>query len=299
MVQRRKFRNILSHISSFELIQPDNDNQMTNKELYLDLTASRGTSLFLGQYSSKGILFILQGLGILSRLEKFGLDSISVEISTSQPFKHLLRLTHHWQEKKLVIAELAVREGTFGLDDSSGKEEKQLSYSILMVEWLLIQNPLGHFSRAKPQLPGQQFPGLGMAGEVCEILYWMARRRNSDGVMIVPDSLHAAVIYSVEFRFADPRTAAMLKRIQKQLIRRRGLAQTAWACQEGRIINTVLGETFVWRPAEMIIPASRRMRDFFHSKQYKTKFRRHLADYDFETEQGFQKNFSPEWKAVS
>jgi len=298
MARRWKYRNILRHISSLELIQPDNDNRLTDEDFYLDLSANRGTSLFLGQYSRRGSMFVLERLGLFSYMAELGLDNPAVHIDTSQPFRHLFRLMHADENRELLITEAVMREGTFKFSRGKDRQKSKEIFSILALEWLLMQNPLGTFTYRRPQLPSQEYPGLGLAREAFEIFYWLARRRKVDGVLIIPDSLHTAIIYSREFLFPDPQYQAMILQVRQTLLRRRNLAQVSWACQEQKITNVVYGSTFKWEPSEMLLPVSKRLHDYFYSRRYRRNVTRQRDKYRFEIERGYQKQFTPDWRGA-
>ena len=55
---------------------------------------------------------------------------------------------------------------------------------MLSIEWLLLQDPTKTFSKSKPQLPGQEHPGLGMLRELLEMLYQACLRLELDGLIM-------------------------------------------------------------------------------------------------------------------
>ena len=166
-----------------------------------------------------------------------------------------------------------------------------------MIEWILLQNPLDKFSRNKPQLPGQEYPGLSMSSETFEIFYWIGRRTRADGILVVPNFLHSAYIYSRDFFFVNPLYQAIGQSIRQNLIRSEGLAQVAWAGHERKIYNRKNNSFLIWEPSEMILPVSRSMNDYFFSPYYRSLVSKFQSDYDFVIEKGYRKQFSKEWKA--
>lgn len=111
MKPRRKYRDIVKHISTLQLTQPDDVEEMTDEDLFRDLTQPRGSSLFLGTYSSRGILYALKKLGILDQFKARGLDNISVETDTSKPFRHRLRLYHREPGRDFLLVEAVLKRG--------------------------------------------------------------------------------------------------------------------------------------------------------------------------------------------
>jgi len=295
--RKRKYRNIISRITTLQLAQPDEINDFTDVDIFTDLTQGRGTSLFLGQYSKRGILFILGKLGILYLLKKKGLTNISVEIDTSRPFQHLLRLIHTIRNQKYLISEIVMRRATFSLpEEIKGLMEKKL-YDILIIEWILLQNPIDLFSRQRPQLPGQQYPGLNMTSEAFEILYWIGRRTRGDGVLVVPNYLHSAHIYTRDFFFVNPRYQALITAIQQNLLKQKRLDQVAWAGDEEKIFNRKNNSYLKWKPSEMILPVSRSMNDYFYSTYYRSQVSKFQNDFDFVLDKDYKKHFTKDWRA--
>ncbi|MFQ6616528.1 MAG: hypothetical protein ACE5HZ_07135 [Fidelibacterota bacterium] len=281
MKRRRKYRDIIKHISTLQMTQPDREGEMTGEDIFADLTQGRGSSLFLGTYSRRGILFALKKLGILAELEARGLDNISVEIDTSEPFRHRLRLCHREAGTEYLVVEAVLRRGTFSFPDSITVPLSRQRYDILVVEWLLLQNPLRPFTEERPRLPGQDHPGLGLMEETGEILYWVGRRARADGVLMVPKYLHAAYVYSQDFLFVSPRFQALMERADRQLFRKYPMARVAWAIEEGAVFNRRDASTLTWTPSEMILPVSKALQGYFYSNAYRTQVGRSKQEFDF------------------
>ncbi|MFQ6676016.1 MAG: hypothetical protein ACE5LH_06680 [Fidelibacterota bacterium] len=277
----RKYRDIVRHITTLQLIEPDDVEQMTDEDLFSDLTEGRGSSLFLGSYSRRGILFALRQLGILEHLAAQDLDDISAHVDTSDPFRHRLRLVHRENGQDYLVVETVLRRGTFTFPETVTVPLSRKRYDILVVEWLLLQNPLKTFNRDRPRLPGQDHPGLGLAREANEILYWVGRRAGADGVLIVPNYLHTAYFYSHDFHFVDPRFQAMIEEVTRLLFQKFPLATVAWACEKGEILNRRDSTVLTWTPSEMILPVSRALQGYFYSNLYRTRVSELKGDFDF------------------
>ena len=78
------------------------------------------------------------------------------------------------------------------------------SYETIAIEWMSLQNPYGEFTKDRPQLPGQQKPGLGVASKAVELLIIMAWRLNLSGLLNTPDHYHNAYLYSRIFYYLNP-----------------------------------------------------------------------------------------------
>src|SRR5260370_19674664 len=75
---------------------------------------------------------------------------------------------------------------------------------MLYVHWLALRNPRASFSEDRPQLPGQDVPGLGLAREMTEILARMAVRLDLAGLAFRPSSYPLPFRVRRLLRFGDP-----------------------------------------------------------------------------------------------
>jgi hypothetical protein len=140
---------------------------------------------YLGTYSFQDVVENLEKYGILDIVEKAGFNPgtgkshLVVRIDTRDPFVHKLHVEDpKWTGKSGVIRliELYVRRKLFSpIDFTVYYQEQDAKHflqshlppalEISVVEWLRLQNPAKAFSSSRPQLPGQDYPGLGCARE--------------------------------------------------------------------------------------------------------------------------------------
>lgn len=79
------------------------------------------------------------------------------------------------------------------------------SLEISVVEWLRLQNPAKAFSSSRPQLPGQDYPGLGCAKEFHSLLSDLARKHSRAALLCRPEFFHNAYFYTMKgYHFVSP-----------------------------------------------------------------------------------------------
>ena len=86
---------------------------------------------------------------------------------------------------------------------------------VLVVEWLLLQNPRAHFGPYRRPLPGQKHPGLGLLKEVFGWLVAMAEILELDGIYYVPSSYHVAIQSRRRVRFLEPEDEALIQSLEE------------------------------------------------------------------------------------
>ncbi|MHB8873064.1 MAG: arginase family protein, partial [Myxococcaceae bacterium] len=165
---------------------------LTADDIEEALTGKRpGAVRLLGFYSAEGIEFALFRFGMLHHIGRLGYERPRVEIDAVGHSSQRMRLfgrahgTDHLLVE-MVVERKAVDGGTF-----------------LFVNWLSLRNPRAKFSSVRPQLPGQEVPGLGLARETAEMLALIAKRLVLDGVAFRPAWYHMAYAARYRFRFVD------------------------------------------------------------------------------------------------
>jgi len=294
----RKFRNIVKHLSPL-IFQAPEINDLTEEDVFDDLSGNRGTDHFLGIYSRKGIELVFEKVGFFQELDRRGLLQGTVRIDTSDPYKHLLRIIHPEKDPPLISCELVVRQGNF--DDfptSVLKDQKISSSNMLVVEWLLLQNPLKPFTRRRPQLPGQDHPGLGLSSLVFELLYWTARRSDLDGIILVPNYLHTGYFYGRHLHFFGPQHQGILAAVERCLKAGTRLDQLSWACAEGQLVNRNTREVFRWKPALMVMPVTPSWKHYFESETYRQQVKSSEKNYTLDINSGYEKKYNRHWEAI-
>ncbi len=292
----KKYRNLVKHIQRDLIFQDSESLSLTQEELFNDLTTSRGTSRFLGVFSTRGIEFTLRKFGYFDHLNQVGLAEPIINLDTDDSYKHRIQINHRIGEELLLSGEIIMRRSTF--ESPPLGDKKYPPADLLVIEWFLLQNPLKKFYRKRPQLPGQDYPGLGISNIIFEIFYWMAKRLKADGVVLVPNYLHTGIFYGRRFMFINPQKQGTLFAIDKIRTIKYSLNQLSWACAEGQLINKKTDSIFLWKPAPMMLPVSRLAREYFGSELYINKAKTSQNKLDFKINRRYKKQFDSNWRAI-
>lgn len=228
---RARFRAIAQ-----ELEPEDTDGFNT-----LDLAAalgmpSPGPRRLLGVYSEEWIEHALEQYGVLEHVRQLGYGPFRVVFGHDEG-RERLRVFATARGVEHIVFETDLERRTLGERD------------VLYVHWLTLRHPLASFQPARPRLPNQEVPGLGLAKEAGELLLRMARRLHLSGVAFTPAAFHVAYVARHDFRFVD---AAVQGRFEA-LVAALGSVSIATATrgiETGRV--TLGGEPYRWEAADMI-----------------------------------------------
>ena len=151
---------------------------------------------------------------------------------------------------------------------------------LISIEWLSAQNPNAKFSKDRPKLPGQLYPGLGVLSYCFDLMYKVAEIVKRDGFYDMPEELHGAIMYSKRLKFLDPIKEGMLQALMRDL---KGvpLATISLAEKEGRLINLKDNKAFKYEPKMQIFYVSSRLRKYFKSKWYKKEVAESMSQNRF------------------
>jgi hypothetical protein len=198
------------------------------EEDFPELYGKKSPERLLGYYTRDGIEYALERYGILPLVRRLGFSDLRIELDEGR-----FRL----KSKELVLIELEV----------SKKEIAGLE--LLFVNWLSLRNPHAHFSAKRPQLPGQEVPGLGLAQEAQALLSIMAERLRLVGVAFQPSWFHMAYAGRHATRFFDPKRQGRFKALVRDL-RDLPLLEATRAVAEGRV--RLNGAPYQWEADPMV-----------------------------------------------
>jgi len=190
----------------------------------------------LGYYTEEGIEYGLFRYGIMGHLERLGYRKLRIVLEDSGSGDRVRVYGSHAGREYVVI------EAVYEQRTVDGQP-------VLFVNWMELMHPLASFSAARPRLPGQKHPGLGLAKEATVMLGQMARRIGAKGVVFRPAYFHVAHGARRIFSFADPvrqgRFEAMIRDLADV-----PTEQITQACVEGRMMLN--GEPYTWEPTDMV-----------------------------------------------
>lgn len=241
---------------------------LSSAEVHAEILGGGG--FFLGRYSEEAIRRELEEAGILSALAERGYPEVQIFVRFDGG-QHGLRLVP--PRGRISLLDLRLTETTLSLADPVPLRQGLEVLSVLTVHWLSLQNPRARFTAAKPRLPGQVYPGLGLGRRVFERLYLWAQTWGKDGLVNLPEYFHNAVFYSAMFHFLSPDRQGRFEALRRDLGRLH-VAVASAAVAEGRVIDLRSGEPFAWEPAEMIAPLGEPLKHYLCSADYSQAVRK-------------------------
>ncbi len=190
----------------------------------------------LGYYTLEGIEAALSHFGILPQLRRLGYSKFKLSLHQDDPGERIQVHGRAAGSDHLLI-ELVVERHTLDAEP------------ILYVHWLTMRNPLAAAVKDRPLLPGQEYPGLGMAQEAGALLIRMAKRLEMSGVGFRTGHFHVAYAARKLARFVDPSVQGQFLALVETL-ETVPLAEATAAVAENRLLLN--GEPFVWDPLPIV-----------------------------------------------
>jgi len=262
----QKYRRIAKSLSPLEISTDFNQEDLGWDDLFM--SESNTTALFLGKYSQDGIKLMMDRFGLIRKGHHLGLRDLDVHIDTIDPYRHKLIIFNGKHDRDHIVMEFVARYQHLTPKEVDSESLYSLPLRVLMVEWLLLQNPKKDFSSRRPPLPGQTHPGLGLGDELLALFTIMGRHLKVDGILNVPEYYHTGLLFGKRFIFLSPFVQAQVTQIAHDLWKRYRLSMIAWASATGSIVNRKTGEPFLWEPRKQIIPINKQLRQYFKSEAY-------------------------------
>ena len=154
-------------------------------------------------------------------------------------------------------------------------------FETLSIEWMAMQNPKKQFSKQRPRLPGQQYPGLGLASKAIELLMILAWRLKLCGLLNSPENYHNAYLYSRIFFYLNPENQARLLALKRDT-QKYPLADVAWALEWGLIKDLNSAKPLQWPAGKQIVPLNGELKSLFNSRLYRQYVKEHLKNFRYE-----------------
>ncbi len=237
---RWRMSRVARRLMPVNLGGPPEDELMTEAELLGALgVPGRTEPRFLGYYTRHGLEHALHAYGYLPTLARLGFRDLRLDIVTGRgPDRMVITADVNGEPQLVVDLAVSIR----ALD----------RWRVLFVEWLELRDPRVPFSAARPRLPGQQLPGLGMAEETMQLLVRAAERLGLDGVSFVPAHYHVAWMARGPMVVVDPEARGRFEALSEHLSPLPLLE--ASRLLGGRGVDVEHGDPVRWEPTEMVIP---------------------------------------------
>jgi len=218
--------------------QEDEQDWFGARELEVELGVRRpGPTRLLGTYTTEGLRYAMDSYGLLAQLERLGYADFRFGIDKVPVGERMRAWGRDERGVEHLLAEVVV-------------ERRELDERpVLFVHWLTLRHPAGTFGDARPRLPGQEVPGLGLAPEATELLERTARRIGAEGIAMVPSFYHTAWPSNAHVRFVDDAREGRYEALVRDL-GHLGRAEVSRALETGRV--RLDGEPYAWEATEMV-----------------------------------------------
>jgi len=256
-----RFRRIKNQLDPSDLTTEPNDFswRLTEEDLAGILPGLPLETRFLNHFSRHGVELLLERFGIMDLLRARGYPNPLLELDFGHPMGHTLRLWSDPRRRELLV-ELRVNRSPQVVPEME----------VLVLEWLLLQNPRARFSEDRVPLPGQQHPGLGALKEVLAWLVMVCEILELDGVYYVPSHFHVAAQSRKLVRFLHPEHEARFRAIHDAL-EGTELSLATRLVEQGRLVVAATGEPLEWQGVPMVVPVSDRLREMVFSQEYEDR----------------------------
>jgi acetoin utilization deacetylase AcuC-like enzyme len=257
----RRFRRIRSSLAPTELTAEPSGYEwhLTEEDLVGVLPEAPKRTRFLSHFSQHGIELLLERLGLLDQLRLRGFRHPCVDLDLSGSVGDTLRV---WSEpdRRELLMELRANRSSRVVEGCE----------VVVIEWLLLQNPRAHFGPYRRPLPGQKHPGLGLLKEVFGWLVVVAEVLELDGIYYVPSSYHVAVQSRRRVRFLEPAHEAWMQALQ-ELFAKMSLAEASTIIADDRVVDETSGYRLRWKGYPMVLPVSDKLEQRVSGEVYKKR----------------------------
>jgi hypothetical protein len=231
-----RFSGISEGLSPAEL-GDTSELSMDDVEESLGLRPTR-QRLLLGFYTAQGMEVALHRYGVFSHLARLGYRNFRLGFDREGGGERvrLMGTAEDLPGEQLLI-ELIL------------EKRRCLGVPVLYVHWFSLRHPRAHFSENRPQLPGQEVPGLGLALEAGTMMARMAIRLGLGGVVFRPSNYHVAYTSRRGFSFVDPERQGRFEALVRDLAAY-PLAEATQLVAAGKVLLD--GQPYQWETDEMV-----------------------------------------------
>jgi hypothetical protein len=262
---------------------PDKEILLQPEDILDQLLGGEGSQRLLGVWSEERIRQEFERHGVWKRLQQLGFRATELRVDTMDPYEHRLTVVDPAAAPDHPLIEIILHSTTIprkrlpsGLNMTSLRS--------VLVEWMLLQNPLGHFSEDRPRLPGQRFPGLGLSRQLFHVLYRLAGDVGVHALLVIPGHYHNAVIFSRRFHYLRPESEARLRCYVRDL-GREPLARVSWAFELGCVRELESGKHIRWFVDWQAIAVDEKLETFFRSEAYQRPIEEFVESHHYEIDE--------------
>lgn len=241
---------------------------ISEEEIYRDLVGKFGQSAFLGKFSTDEVEALLRKHGVLEKIHRISRQQPVLNFFLDDPEEHALHIVERASDADRLFLELVLRRLTLEAYPLYLNDDQGPPLSFLYIEWMLLQNPYAKFERR--HLPGQQFPGLGLAKNMMLVLQDLCTALQFDGLMAVPGHYHNAVLFSEYFRYLDPQLEGCLEALRRDLSNY-SLSDISWAVELNCVQQLDCAQPFEWFLGWQAYAVGENLRQYFQHPEYEQK----------------------------
>ena len=237
------------------------------REIFSDLAVKKGSSLFLGRYSMKEVLAVLDKRSFFKEARKRFLWPLAFELDSSEYPLQRLQIFLREAKPENTIVDIKLKEAEFVPKGALEGLPSMPPQKALAFEWLTLQNPVLKFSEHFTPLPGQALPGLSLGPKVLHLFMYVGRVARKDCLLAYPAYFHNALLFSRYFRFWNPGKEGEVLAI-RSLFSHSPLKQLAWVVHLS-CLKRGDGTPYEWTAEEQVLPLSRALKAYFDSREYR------------------------------
>lgn len=246
-------------------------------ELLFELSGQNPENRLFGRFDAEEVRSRLGRAGILPGLARLGYADPLLVLECGDPAEQRVCLYAGARSRDRLLLEARLSLGRFHPRKAIGAFTEESTFRMLLLHWLSVSDPDRPFSIARPRLPGQQRPGLGLLAPILALLRDVGRELGIDGVLDIPDHFHTALFYSRGFRFLEPEKEGRFQAIARDL-QGAPLALVSEAIDFGCLCDAATAEPLPWDPAEQVLAVRGPLRRHFLSAGYRQARDRAFAE---------------------
>ena len=247
-----------------------NELSFDQNDIFPEINVSHHVQKLFNYYTRGHIEFQMNKLGIYHKLRKKGHHDLWIELFDRPGNQNMIRLKSEINKNIYTLIESVVEIINYKIPMLEDK------LRLLNVEWLLAQNPLEPFTLQRPQLPGQDHPGLGISDEILSIFVEACNRFKLDGVIHCPSHYHVAVKAMKHFHYPDPLDDAIFATVRLALDKY-SLKDASLIMTQGQLIDSNQ-QVISINNKKLLYPVSQKLEDYFNSDYYQNTFNNKFSE---------------------